>query len=91
MTSASFRPPPQRGVSVLIVVVLWVALPRTAHAYIDPGTGGMMIQMLIAALAAVGTIATTYWSRLRLFFVKKKPEPQVEAPPAEAPAAHDPE
>ena len=91
MTPAPVASPLQRGATVLIVTALWVAVPRTAHAYIDPGTGGMMIQMLIAAVAAVGTIATTYWSRLRLLFVKKKPEPQIEAPPAAPPAAHDPE
>lgn len=86
-TSRSLR----RGASLLLVVALWVAVPRSAQAYIDPGTGGMMIQMLIAAVAAVGTIATTYWSRLRLMFVKKKPEAQIEPPPAAPPAAHDPE
>lgn len=94
MTAALSPSPVRRGASVLgtlVLVGLWVVVPRQAQAYIDPGTGGMMIQMLIAAVAAIGTIATTYWSRIRLMFVKKKPAPQVEAPPDPPPAAHDPE
>ncbi len=54
-----------------------------ACAYLDPGSGSMLIQALIAALAAGGVFIGMFWSRIRGFFQqilgksKIKPEESV--------------
>ena len=49
----------------LLTAAFW---PSTAFAYIDPGTGSILIQGIIAAIAAIGVTMKLYWHRfLRLF------------------------
>lgn len=57
----------------LVIVVIGLTFPRDAHAYLDPGTGSIIIQGLIASAAAGLMIVRTYWSRLKSFY-KKTPE-----------------
>ena len=40
-----------------------VAVPTTAFAYFDPGTGSLIIQGLIGAVAAV----TVFWGQVKSF------------------------
>jgi len=37
---------------------------QPAYAYLDPGTGSIIIQGLIGGLIAVGVVARLYWDRL---------------------------
>ncbi len=39
-----------------------------AHAYLDPGTGSMLLQGLIAAVAGVMVTARMYWHKIKGFF-----------------------
>lgn len=43
-------------------------------AYLDPGTGSMILQILAGGLAAVGVVAKLYWGRLLAFLRIRKPE-----------------
>ncbi len=45
--------------------------PSDALAYLDPGTGSLIVQSVIAALAAVGFGLRMYWGRIRAA-VKRK-------------------
>jgi hypothetical protein len=36
-----------------------------AHAYIDPGTGGMLLQLLLGGLAGAAVIVRLQWERIR--------------------------
>lgn len=58
-----------------------LALPRDAAAYIDPGTGSLVLQGLIAGLAMAAAVIRGYWYRIKAFF-RRKPPPQ---PPAAEP------
>jgi hypothetical protein len=52
-------------------VSLAVALglvPASAHAYLDPGTGSYMLQIVLGALLAGAIAVRTFWQRIRLFF-----------------------
>ena len=42
----------------------------TAHAYIDPGTGGILLQALLGLVAAVGAYITLYWRKFKNFVNK---------------------
>lgn len=40
----------------------------SAHAYIDPGSGSMLLQLLLGGVAGLVVLAKLYWQRLlRLF------------------------
>ena len=65
---------PQRSVPALVMRTLvtsaigTLGLIGTASAYLDPGTGWMIVQGLVAALAAAGVALGTYWTRVRNWF-----------------------
>jgi hypothetical protein len=45
----------------------------SAHAYLDPGTGSIILQGIIGALAAGAVFAKIYWNKLlTLLGIKKK-------------------
>ena len=50
-------------------------------AYLDPGTGSMLLQLLVGGVAAIGVTAKFYWRRITRFLRFRKDEP--EAQPAE--------
>ena len=54
---------------------LFVLIPISAHAYIDPGTGAVIIQSLIAFLAAVFFYLKNpilLWKKIKKVFSKNK-------------------
>jgi len=44
--------------------LLW---PTSAHAYLDPGTGSYIVQILIAILVSIGIVLKHRWSQLTSF------------------------
>jgi hypothetical protein len=53
----------------------------TVLAYLDPGSGSMILQIIAGGLAAVAVTAKLYWGRLMRLLRIRKDEP--EAPKAE--------
>lgn len=53
---------------IKLVLVLPYVLVNHAQAYIDPGTGSMVVQAVIAAIAAASVSIGIFWRRLRTFF-----------------------
>jgi len=51
--------------SLLVVVLLF---PLDAWAYLDPGTGSMILQGLLAGIAVAAATARLYWHRVVDFF-----------------------
>ena len=43
-----------------------------AYGYIDPGTGSLIIQSIIGAIAAIGVTLKIYWHKLRLIVSKRQ-------------------
>jgi hypothetical protein len=39
-----------------------------AHAYLDPGLGSMLLQGLVAGVAAGSVVLSRYWRRIKAFF-----------------------
>lgn len=60
-------------------------LASPAFAYVDPGTGSYLVQVLFAAVLGVGYFFKTSWWRLKLwissFGRKPKPPKPAEASP----------
>jgi hypothetical protein len=55
----------------------------SVFAYLDPGTGSMLVQLLVGGLAAAAVALKLYWHRLlRLLRIRRdEPEPVVRAEP----------
>jgi hypothetical protein len=63
---------------VTVAALAFVAAP--AWAYLDPGTGSYVFQVVAAALVSVGFLARAYWHRLRTLLGRRgRSSPQ--APP----------
>jgi hypothetical protein len=46
----------------------------TSLAYIDPGTGSLLLQVIAGGVAAAAVTAKLYWRRLRGVFRVRRPE-----------------
>ncbi len=53
---------------ILSLVILNSILVDEAFAYIDPGSGSLVIQMIIGALVGVGVTIKVYWERIKMKF-----------------------
>jgi len=47
-----------------LVVVIGLAMASPAQAYLDPGTGSMLVSALIGIAAAVGLAVKMFWYRV---------------------------
>jgi len=52
-------------IGVFFFAAVTVVSINHAHAYIDPGTGSMIIQGLLAAIAACAVTIGIFWGRLK--------------------------
>jgi hypothetical protein len=50
----------------------------TVLAYLDPGSGSMILQVIAGGLAAVAVTAKLYWRKLLRFLRIRKDEPAVQ-------------
>lgn len=46
----------------------WLLFPPPTYAYIDPGTGSFLVQVVIAGLLGVLVSLRIYWARIKTFF-----------------------
>jgi hypothetical protein len=64
---------------LLLALAAWLSLTSPAHAYLDPGTGSMLLSAVIGVAAAVGLAVKLFWYRLvGLLRGKKGGRPDVQ-------------
>ena len=56
------------------VLIAFMSYPASAFAYLDPGTGSIILQGLIAGLAAIAVSGKIFWSRIKGFLSKGSPD-----------------
>jgi hypothetical protein len=49
------------GRFVTFLLLSLVGTPTTAHAYLDPGTAGIALQMILGGAAGVAVVVKLYW------------------------------
>jgi ribose/xylose/arabinose/galactoside ABC-type transport system permease subunit len=54
---------------------LTLVFPLCQHAYLDPGTGSYLFQILLAGLLGAGMTVRIFWGRIKTFFTRKKQDP----------------
>ncbi len=62
------------GLALLVAILF----PRDAFAYLDPGSGSLIFQTIVAGLAGVAYGVRVYWSRIMGWFGRGTPP---DAPP----------
>lgn len=50
------------------------AFMAPAHAYLDPGTGSIVLQALLGGIAVAGATASMYWQKVRSLFSRRDQE-----------------
>jgi hypothetical protein len=58
----------------IFITILLLLLFTDAVAYLDPGTGSMLLQVILGGIAAVGVAIKLYWHKLRAAFGMAKKE-----------------
>jgi hypothetical protein len=51
-------------VRLFLVCLAFLLLQRDLYAYLDPGSGSMLMQLLLGGVAGLGVIVRLYWRRL---------------------------
>ena len=54
----------QQMSSVVFFFIL-VATPRPALAYLDPGSGSMLLQLLLGGIAGIAVLLRIFWDKLQ--------------------------
>jgi len=62
-----------RVVLFVLVLAACLSFASPAYAYLDPGTGSMLVSAVLGVAAAVALAAKMFWYRLIGFFRGKRP------------------
>lgn len=55
-----------------LAAVLFLLVPAPAFAYIDPGAGGMLLQLLLAGTAGLMVVLNLFRKRIVEFFRRRR-------------------
>jgi hypothetical protein len=58
---------------IALVLAACLSIASPAYAYLDPGTGSMLISAVLGVAAAVALALKMFWYRLIGFFRGKRP------------------
>ncbi len=57
---------------MIMFTALYLHVLPIARIYLDPGSGSILIQLLIAAVAGIGIFFSISWRRIKRLLIKKK-------------------
>ena len=69
---------PAPGLRILVLTALLLLAP-SAHAYLDPGTGSLILSAIVGLLATIGLAIKTWWYRIKSFFRRSTPDAKQDA------------
>lgn len=57
---------------LFLLLAIFLLLSTNAYAYLDPGTGSMILQSLIAIFVIAGSTVGIFWQKIKSMFSKSK-------------------
>ena len=70
------------NLTFLLALALLLGSGTSADAYLDPGSGSMMLQLLLGGFAGLGVILKLYWTKiLTALGLRREAEPASRATP----------
>jgi hypothetical protein len=58
----------KRTFQAMVLFLSTSLLSESAFAYLDPGTGGMLIQIVLGGVAGLAVAGKLFWHQLKSFF-----------------------
>ena len=60
-----------------LIILFYICMVTPSYAYLDPGTGSIILQAIIAFLAAASAVMSGFWKKIkticsRVFSTKKR-------------------
>ena len=53
---------------IVLIFLSLLLVTEPAFAYLDPGTGGMLIQIILGGVAGLAVAGKLFWHQLKSFF-----------------------
>jgi len=47
--------------------------------YLDPGSGSVLLQIILAAIMGIGVVVGAFWGKIKAFFQKKSDKKDTES------------
>ena len=60
----------KKSIIIGVASIYLIFQSSDCYAYLDPGTGSMLLQGLIAGIMVVGATIGIYWRRFKRFFTR---------------------
>tara|TARA_B100000780_G_scaffold269295_1_gene227973 strand:- start:42 stop:242 length:201 start_codon:yes stop_codon:yes gene_type:complete len=57
--------------TLIISIIFIIFINNNAFAYLDPGTGSIILQSILGAVAAGTSYCTIYWQKIKDYLYKK--------------------
>ena len=73
------------GAAIVAAVAVFLAvmdIQNPAHAYLDPGTGSIILQLLLGGFAGALFVLKLYWHRFRSLFQRDRKKSQDATAPS---------
>ncbi len=64
----------KKGLIAGLVFFSAIGIAPPAYAYLDPGTGSMLLQMLLGGVAGARVVGKLYGHRIEAFFGRRPPK-----------------
>ena len=56
----------------IFIIFFYLLLTVSSYAYLDPGTGSIILQLIIGFIAAISSWCFIFWSKIKLILFKLK-------------------
>lgn len=76
--------PIKRLMWIVFLTILFVPIASPAKAYLDPGTGSMILQIILGGVAGILVAAKLYWKNLLQFLGLSKGEAVSKETPSDS-------
>ncbi len=53
---------------LLFFIFIFMTIPATAHAYIDPGSGSAIMSAIIGFFVVIGLTIKSFWYKIKALF-----------------------
>ena len=59
----------QNTIMFIFFGLFFLMFPRITYAYLDPGTGSYVLQVVLAAMVGLAYTLKIYWTNVKTFFL----------------------
>lgn len=55
---------------VILIFIFYFSITNHSNAYLDPGTGSVIVQAIVAVLAGAAAVMGNFWAKIKSFYLK---------------------